>query len=1171
VKILELHLKRYGPFTDVSLDLSKGNHGLHILFGRNEAGKSTTLRALNNLLFGFGHSTRDAFLHEMSQLRIGARLRHSDGEEFAFVRKKGRSKTIVSEDDETPLDEAILNRFLSGVDRGLFSSLYGIGHADLIEGGKAILEERGELGKALYSAALGTAGLRKLLDDLRGTADGLFLPAGKNPVINTLLRNYKDELRTLKEATLNASAWTMLQKDIQSLDSEIEIAEAEFRQTQAEENRLKRVKRILRPLGVLDRVLEELETLGDVIELPEDFGQQRRSAEERLRNGHKEQTKLEIRISTLARQLENLEVDERLSMKAAELHDLSEGLGAYKKAGGDHPAQLAKYRQLAERADDELGSFRPGMSLDEVADLKPRFARRKVIARLAEEDLELGTEEQTTRKLLENLNNKTREIENKLAETPPPILFDGFEARVAATRKAGDVDARIHELRAREQSLAKTCELELKRLGLWSGSPAEFEALSLPLALSVDRIEERFSSNEAEARELARKKSEQCALQDELETRLRELQAGAEVPSPEQLENARNIRTIGWKLVRRAWLDGEDIEAEAGRYDSERPLVQAYEYRVERADSVADRMYQEIERIEQHRSVSLGLAGVGEVLKSIERDLEENRNKKVELDTEWHGFWKEAGISPLSPREMRSWLSDAVALRQKIQDLRTLKYDLRQIEESREIARHALLVELANVDAAIVRTDDGEALAPVLSLAENRLSELRRQREMVRSLHHGRRDAAADLKKARDEAGDLRARRERWQLAWRDAVSWLELGDDPSPAEVSAALEQLASVFELLKEAERQGRRVDGIEKDVRNFEARVAEFSADLEMKVEKLSPAVIVKKMLDDLSRAQKAQERDAMLREQLGSLEAEQEQLIVDIDAAKARLEELKRQAVAKNDDELDQAEAASLRHRELFQQKQSLLQQLQDNGDGLTINRLREEAEGRNIDELPAEIEAGEQRVKKLRSQLDELKSRRAELAAREKENTGEGAAAEAKDRANQILARMRLEVERYLRARTAALMLEEQIDRFRRENQTPLLSRAGQIFSRLSLGAYKGLRDDLDAGGTPIVLGVRPDDKEIPVDGMSDGTCDQLFLSLRLAALERHLEKSEPMPFVVDDILIGFDDERSRAALEVLGELALKTQVILFTHHTRVLELAEEVKSAAGIFVHEMGK
>jgi uncharacterized protein YhaN len=87
--------------------------------------------------------------------------------------------------------------------------------------------------------------------------------------------------------------------------------------------------------------------------------------------------------------------------------------------------------------------------------------------------------------------------------------------------------------------------------------------------------------------------------------------------------------------------------------------------------------------------------------------------------------------------------------------------------------------------------------------------------------------------------------------------------------------------------------------------------------------------------------------------------------------------------------------------------------------------------------------------------------------------------------------------------------------------------------------------------------------------MSDGTRDQLYLALRLATLERHLAQAEPLPFIVDDILINFDDDRTAATLKVLAELAKKTQVILFTHHARLKELAGEVRNGAGVFVREL--
>ena len=79
MRIDRLDLIAYGPFTDRSLDLTDGDSGLHLIYGDNEAGKSTSLRALIAWLFGIPVRTNDNFLHSNSQLRIGGKLRLSDG------------------------------------------------------------------------------------------------------------------------------------------------------------------------------------------------------------------------------------------------------------------------------------------------------------------------------------------------------------------------------------------------------------------------------------------------------------------------------------------------------------------------------------------------------------------------------------------------------------------------------------------------------------------------------------------------------------------------------------------------------------------------------------------------------------------------------------------------------------------------------------------------------------------------------------------------------------------------------------------------------------------------------------------------------------------------------------------------------------------------------------
>ncbi|HSV93237.1 MAG TPA: chromosome segregation protein SMC, partial [Desulfobacterales bacterium] len=169
----------------------------------------------------------------------------------------------------------------------------------------------------------------------------------------------------------------------------------------------------------------------------------------------------------------------------------------------------------------------------------------------------------------------------------------------------------------------------------------------------------------------------------------------------------------------------------------------------------------------------------------------------------------------------------------------------------------------------------------------------------------------------------------------------------------------------------------------------------------------------------------------------------------------------------------------------------------------------------------------------------------------------------------VLGGLRRDVERYARVRVASRVLSSAIDRFRERSQGPILRRAGALFGRLTCGSFESLRAELGPDGRPVIAGVRPGGETVPVEGLSDGTADQLFLALRLAGLEHYLEANEAMPFVVDDILLQFDDERAAAALQALAGLSARTQVVFFTHHRHLLELASRTLDPAAVFVHNL--
>ncbi|MDA3869969.1 MAG: chromosome segregation protein SMC, partial [Gammaproteobacteria bacterium] len=166
-----------------------------------------------------------------------------------------------------------------------------------------------------------------------------------------------------------------------------------------------------------------------------------------------------------------------------------------------------------------------------------------------------------------------------------------------------------------------------------------------------------------------------------------------------------------------------------------------------------------------------------------------------------------------------------------------------------------------------------------------------------------------------------------------------------------------------------------------------------------------------------------------------------------------------------------------------------------------------------------------------------------------------------------LASVNADAENYVRVKLASLILRDQIERYRAENQGPLVERASECFAMLTRNSFAGLKTDFNEKDEPVLVGIRPSGDRVHVNGMSSGTRDQLYLALRLASLEKYMESSEPMPFIVDDILVDFDDDRSEAALIALSQLAEKTQVILFTHHSRVVEQAKKIDSS--IQIHDL--
>jgi uncharacterized protein YhaN len=257
--------------------------------------------------------------------------------------------------------------------------------------------------------------------------------------------------------------------------------------------------------------------------------------------------------------------------------------------------------------------------------------------------------------------------------------------------------------------------------------------------------------------------------------------------------------------------------------------------------------------------------------------------------------------------------------------------------------------------------------------------------------------------------------------------------------------------------------------------------------------------------------------------------------------------------------DAIERSNLR-RDVERKIQSAESELTQVADGLPVRDLREEISSIGPDDLKAQLERLTSMAGDVVEEIALLSNSHGtkKTAFDAFDGTDDGAKAEA--RRQEAIAAMGDAAERYLKLHTAVSLLKWSMEKFRETKQGPMLAKASAIFSGLTQGSFSRLLVDTE-DATPRLFGIRPSGEQVDLAGMSEGSRDQLYLALRLAALELQVDQGLNVPLIADDLFINFDDRRTEAGLKVLSDLSRKMQVIFLTHHDHLVPLAKEVIGA----------
>ena len=1153
MRLASFTLHRYGNYEAERICFDARPGTVNILLAPNSAGKSVLRAAFADLLFGIHNQTPMGFRFGYPGMRVSAEIARKDGGSFAFSRRKVRGN-VISDDSGQALDPALLHGILGGRDRSLLERLFALDTEALREGGKALLESGGDVASALLSAAGGIRQARALRQRLEKQRDDLA------PVRRTASRPFYLALDKFQEArrggraeTLLPDEWFRQERELQTLIARQHSCNAAAEAASAEIARLERIRRV-RP--VLARYAEAEVWLASHQDVPSLAPELRQTlAAVRLdvvtQQDATERTRAALLAATEA--VEGVIVDADLLAFAELIERLTGEAGAARKACSDLPGVRGQYEHGLSKIGDllrQLGSTLPPERASETLPKTALLARtRNLIEAFGEiAAAVLGADGQ-----IETLVCDQANIERRLDETPPVPDARPLASLVEAIRADGDPAARFADVERTLLDMQTALNTACAQVPGWFGEAPALAAIA-PLTMEIyARHEKEVNAARSKAEAAGQRHQDEIGRLEQARSALAGIEHGGPIPDEAALQRARAHRDNLWQLIYRSAFMGEPVPATDAQSDL--PLPLAFERATAEADTVADRRYGKSELLAR---VAAARQAVTEAERRAEIAAERQRIADETL-VQTKRIWTQiCAALPLGDEPALADIQGFLSARERVIDA-LRRRDLAAERVAALGRRHAEWA--ASLAAALVH--ESTDLPALLTLADRTLTQTRELREERLKLETQKTQFGEQLRTAKATRSAQDGKLEAWRGRWRTAMAELSRPEDEEPGVTGAVLETLREIAGEYRDATSLAERISGMNAEIGSFTRSVGELVQTLPSHATADDPFAAVRDLSRALTQQRELEERRRVLRRALDTARTNagtaEQALLTAQTKQRAILDSIGAETI----EAAEQLLALSAERARLEAIRQAAAAELHEVGDGFPIAALRAEAGQIAPDEAPARIEAAAAARKEASDAAQRIAEEVSALRQRmdrEVADTNVNTAAAEQQAAIASLSRT---LDDALVYHTAALLLGRALEVIEKSTDSTLLQRLGFIFQTLTNGAYSRVVTELDDDGTArlgLIQRDYPEERQ-SIEQLSEGTRDQLFLALRVAAIEDHLRTAEPLPFIGDDILQTFDDDRALAALRVLAELSQHTQVIVLTHHRHILGLAARLPPA----------
>ena len=1153
LKINNIHIKNFGHFRNYPLQL--GNKNLTIIYGENEAGKSTLTHFFKNLVLGM--PIEHKYQYYLSGSQKGGHCEGSldDGTPFkleSYKRKQRlRPSLIASNAKLQAAAENTFNSIIKTIGDQVYQNLFACTIKDF-HNTSNFLRER-DFKEFLSQFLIGGQNPKSLIKSLNSQAEEYFTSVkGKKK-----LKKIKESIGSLK---VQVSSKELRSSEYYEKKEAFEAAEVNCRKISDSINAKRQRHQLLKIYmeWLEENQHKELASLAIArVNPPNSFPPAGLS---RLQEQLSSLAQKEVLITNLKAENKELEnkaksqvFDQRILDQADQVKYLEVNAKELERLLEQQPELLATFDELNIELQTQLANLGHAWSQEDLVSLQISHIQKAKLDKLASTSHELDEKASSIESSLQSLKMKQNSIENQKSAFNSKIL-----PKIQLREAEEFFNNQILDLIPKQEELISSCD-EIH---------SNIEALARDLSYeethfaSIENIIGSKYPDLSLIEDFSKRHNDLCDKQKLLHSEIEKqterastLQRSIKLKRSEagiaslDLKHLRNRKDQGWELLKEkiAKLEEGNIpqcSIENTFLEGHPNLESAFEDTLSKIDFLTDKI------IDNHELVAMEkeFDEVSLLNKEKQAKLEVHLAEERQLLEEWEALWNHLPLTPLQPRFMLTW-------RQSLSDLRSLYAKFQSTAELRDRTAKALQTWLDDVKKYLSTGADINAAKDAYRVF---LSEQNRQHTLIENLDLEHLEIQAIKSQKMQELSLLQKEKQGLLSDWETCFTSCFKGK--KAIEIDDWKLFIATIdlsLNALKSYKQHQNKIALAKTELNSLRKKVKDLCTHLDLKFHDTAVMISLNHILDEYEKnAAKQRTLDALniqlkhikdkLRQQEGEAIRIKEQIDALLSESGCKDEHMFLKAGKAHEEALPHQEAlkAAMHSLQVLEAKLERLGGLNDEFSSLTLDDrgfpwVEQELlrEGSEVAQLELELKGAYEDLAKKKMQFNSLDGSD-DVAFYQSEITSKES--EFKD-----------SLLDYLSLKLGAKVLNSALESFENQTHPQFIKLASNYLNQITSGKYCEINEDNDDYYIE-----RSEAEPLSINQLSTGTAEQLYLSMRLAAMEQLASKGETLPFILDDILANSDYKRASKAMRAISQLSHKTQIIYLTCHPSFIEMAK---------------